>query len=294
MTDMSPMPTVDHHTAKLNGIKLHWVTAGSGPPVYLLHGFPETWFGWRKQIGFLADSFTVIAPDLRGYGATDKPTSGYDKRTMARDILALLDHLGHERIALVGHDRGARVATRFAKDHSARVDRLVVMDNVPTRILAENPGNPGVRAGGWFFPFFSVRDIPELLIAGRERELLSYFYRAWSYNPDVLGPDEIDIYIREYERPGGVRGFCSDYRAGPEDVAQDIEDKDVLISCPVLSLWGADFESIGQAFDMKAVWESMASDLSALAIDRCGHLCQEEQPEVVNAALAEFLEPWKQ
>jgi pimeloyl-ACP methyl ester carboxylesterase len=173
MTAMGPMPTVDHHSAKLNGIKLHWVTAGSGPPVYLLGGFPETWFGWRKQIGFLADSFTVVAPDLRGYGATDTPTSGYDKRTMARDLVALMDHLGHERIALVGHDRGARVATRFAKDHSARVHRLVVMDNVPTRILEENPGNSGVRAGGWFFTFFSVRDIPGLLIAGHERELLS-------------------------------------------------------------------------------------------------------------------------
>jgi haloacetate dehalogenase len=98
-----------------------WVTADSEPPVYILHGFPETWFGGCKQIGFLSDSFTVVALDLRGYGASGKPLSGYDKRTMAPDVLALMDHLGHKRLALVGHDRSARGATRFAKDHSAWV-----------------------------------------------------------------------------------------------------------------------------------------------------------------------------
>jgi pimeloyl-ACP methyl ester carboxylesterase len=289
---MTALPAVDHHTARLNGIKIHWVTAGSGPPVYLLHGFPETWFAWRKQIARLAESFTVVAPDLRGYGATDKPVSGYDKRTMANDVLALMDHLGHERIALVGHDRGARVATRFAKDHASRLDRLVVMENIPTRILAENASNPTMQAAGWFTQFFNVPDLSEALIAGKERELLSFFYRTWSYSPDVMTPDEIDIYVREYERPGSVRGFCSDYRARAEDVAQDTEDKDVLISCPVLSLWGLDSEAVGQAFDVKAVWQTMASDLTTVAVEKCGHLPHEEQPEIVNDSLASFLATW--
>lgn len=289
---MTALPEVDHHTARLNGIKIHWVTAGTGPPVYLLHGFPETWFAWRKQIARLAESFTVVAPDLRGYGATDKPVSGYDKRTMANDVLALMDHLGHDRIALVGHDRGARVATRFAKDHASRLDRLVVMENIPTRILADNASNPTIQATGWFIQFFNVPDLSEALIAGRERELLSFFYRTWSYSPDVMTPDEIDIYVREYERPGSVRGFCSDYRARAEDVAQDTEDKDVLISCPVLSLWGLDSEAVGQAFDVKAVWQTMASDLTTVAIEKCGHLPHEEQPEIVNDSLAAFLATW--
>jgi len=285
-------PAVDHHTAQLNGIKIHWVTAGSGPPVYLLHGFPETWFAWRKQIAALAESFTVVAPDLRGYGATDKPVSGYDKRTMANDVIALMDHLGHDRIALVGHDRGARVATRLAKDHASRIDRLVVMENIPTRISGENATNPKMQAAGWFLQFFNVPDLPEALIAGKERELLSFFYRTWSYNPDMLTPEEIDVYVREYERPGSVRGFCSDYRARGVDIAQDIEDKDVLIGCPVLSIWGVDSEAVGQAFDVKAVWQTMATDLTTLAIDRCGHLCQEEQPEIVNESLTAFLSTW--
>ena len=289
---MRTVPSVAHHTARLNGIRIHWVTAGSGPPVYLLHGFPETWFAWRKQITALAKTFTVVAPDLRGYGATDKPASGYDKRTMANDIIALMDHLGHDRIALIGHDRGARVATRFAKDHPHRLDRLVVMENIPTRVLAENASNPKLQAEGWFLQFFNVPDLPEALIAGKEREFLSFLYRTWSYNPEMMTQDEIDVYVREYERPGSIRGCCSDYRARLEDVAQDVADKDVRIERPVLSLWGVNSEAVGKAFDVKAVWETMASNLTTLAIDRCGHLPQEEQPEIVNESLADFLSDW--
>ncbi|MEU0212834.1 alpha/beta fold hydrolase [Streptomyces canus] len=127
---MPEPPDLTHHTAQLNRIKQHWVSAGR-PPVHLLHGFTETWYGRRKQVPVLAERFTVIAPDLRGCGDTDKPAAGYDKRTMANDVVALLDRLGHERSALVGHDRGYRVGTRFAKDHRESVDGAVAMDNIP-------------------------------------------------------------------------------------------------------------------------------------------------------------------
>ncbi|MGA9138840.1 MAG: alpha/beta hydrolase, partial [Methanocella sp.] len=122
---------VTHQRAIVNGIKIHYVEAGHGSPVFLLHGFPETWFAWRKQIPVLSTNYRVIAPDLRGYGDTDKPQDGYDKRTMARDIYELMLSLGYTKIVLVGHDRGARVATRFAKDYPEAVDRLVVLDNIP-------------------------------------------------------------------------------------------------------------------------------------------------------------------
>src|ERR1700722_20950324 len=108
---MASIQRVTHHTARLNGITQHWVISGDGPPVYLLHGFPETWFAWRKQIPVLAERYTVIAPDLRGYGDTEKPAFGYDKRTMAKDLAALMDHLGHKRAPVVGRDRGARKRT---------------------------------------------------------------------------------------------------------------------------------------------------------------------------------------
>src|SRR6202161_3004533 len=141
---MTISQSVKHHTARLNGINQHWISAGGGPPVYLLHGFPETWFAWRKQIPVLAERYTIIAPDLRGYGDTEKPHSGYDKRTMANDLAALMDHHGHKRAPIIGHDRGARVGTRFAKDPRDRIDRFAALDNVPTRILVEK-SSPGSK-----------------------------------------------------------------------------------------------------------------------------------------------------
>lgn len=290
---MSDLMEVTHHTAIVNGIKQHWVSAGDGPPVYLLHGFPETWFGWRKQIPVLAERFSIVAPDLRGYGATEKPIGGYDKRTMARDVRALMEHLGHGRIALVGHDRGARVGTRFAKDYRDCIDRLVVMDNIPTRIIADTYDIDLARKGYWFFTFLTVPDLPEALITGREEIWLTHFYRSWSYNPEMLSPDEIEAYVQVYRQPGAIRGSCMDYRAGSQDVAQDREDASKLIDCPVLVLWGADFEAVGQAFDVLDVWKGMAHDVRGRAIPECGHLCQEERPDIVNAELLDFLADWK-
>lgn len=283
----------ERHNAHLNGIDIHWVSAGSGPPVFLLHGFPETSYGWRKQIPVLAKNYTVIAPDLRGYGDTEKPGVGYDKRTMAEDLLALMDHLGHDRIALAGHDRGARVATRFAKDHPERLDRLVVMDNIPTRVVAETYDLQKARAGYWFFTFLTVPELPEILIAGKEREFIEHFYRTWSYDSDMLSEDEIEVYAEAFRQPGAIKGACDDYRAGREDVEQDTADRETLIDCPVLALWGADFDAVGRAYDVEAVWRTIARDVTAVAIDHCGHLCQEERPDVVNKHLTAFFSTWK-
>jgi len=282
---------ITHHTLTANGIRQHYLDAGQGAPVVLLHGFPETNFAWRFQIPVLAEHYRVIAPDLRGYGETDKPAGGYDKRNMARDLRELLRALGIEKIALVGHDRGARVATRFAKDYPEMVDRLVVMDNVPTRIVARE-FNAQVARSYWFFIFNQVPDLPEALIAGREDLWLRHLFSDWCYNPLAIDGEAFRTYVEAYRRPGALRGAMSDYRANAEDVAQDKVDADVKIACPTLSLWGADFHAVGKMFDMAAIWAEMASDLRTLPIPECGHLPQEEQPEQVNAALLDFLQGW--
>jgi haloacetate dehalogenase len=284
---------IQHFTTRANGIRQHYIDAGSGPVVVLLHGFPETSFAWRHQIPVLARGFRVIAPDLRGYGETDKPASGYDKRTMAHDLRALLKNLGISKIALVGHDRGARVATRFAKDHPQLVDRLVVMDNVPTRIVARSM-NAQIAKAYWFFLFHLVPDLPEALIAGREDVWLRHFFSDWCFNPHTITGADFDHYVAAYRAPGAVRGAMADYRANAEDTAQDMVDADVKIACPVLALWGADFGAVGQMFDMPHVWAEMASHLWAVPIQNCGHLPHEEQPEVVNQMLTEFLQGWTQ
>jgi haloacetate dehalogenase len=237
----STVNPIVNHTLLSNGIRQHYLDSGSGPVVVLLHGFPETSFAWRFQIPVLANKFRVIAPDLRGYGETDKPANGYDKRNTAQELIALLDELGIDKTALVGHDRGARVATRFAKDHPQRLDRLVVMDNLPTRVVAQNMNAQTARAY-WFFLFHLVPDLPETLICGKEAEWLHHFFSDWCYNPHAIEGTDFDTYVSAYKRPGAVRGAMSDYRANAEDVKQDLADADTKIACPTMAIWGETFK----------------------------------------------------
>ena len=287
--EMAPNPK--HHTIAVNGIRMHVAEAGAGAPVVLLHGYPETWYAWRKQWPELAHHYHVIMPDLRGYGDTDKPDIGYDKRTMAEDVRQVAAHFGYERIALVGHDRGARVATRFAKDHRDMVDRLAVLDNIPTRVVF-NATDAKLAKLYWFFYFQQVPHLPEALIRGREEIFLRHFYSTWCYNPSAIEEGAVAEYVRAYSQPGALRGAFNDYRAGPIDLKQDIEDEDNLIDCPVLAIWGSDFELVGMEFDVLEVWKGLARNVRGVAIPECGHLPQEEQPERVNQELREFLLGW--
>jgi pimeloyl-ACP methyl ester carboxylesterase len=210
---------------------------------------------------------------------------------MAEDIRQMAAHFGHGRVALVGPDRGARVATRCAKDHREFVDRLVVIDNIPTRVLF-NSTDAKLAKLYWFFYFQQVPHLPEALIAGREDVFLRHFYRNWCFDPGAIEDTAVAEYIRAYSQPGALHGAFNDYRAGPEDLRQDIEDADSLIDCPVLALWGADFELVGKAFDVLDVWRGMARNVRGVAIPHCGHLPPEEQPERVNLELREFLAGW--
>ena len=288
---MSQHP-ITRHTVHANTIRQHYLDAGSGSPVVLLHGFPETCYAWRRQVPALARRHRVIVPDLRGYGDTDKPPSGYDKRTMACDLRALLDELGIGRAALVGHDRGALVATRFAKDHPERIGRLAVLDAVPTLAIFERM-DAAVARGHWLLVFNQVADLPEALIAGREEAWLRFILGGWTYDPEALTPEDIAAYVRAYSRPGALRGAMSDHRAASVDLAQDREDRTTRIGCPTLALWGECSELVGRMWDVAALWRELAPDLATVAVPRCGHLPHEERPETVNKALLEFLDGWK-
>src|SRR5246127_1916236 len=185
-TEDIDMTEIKHHTILANGIRQHYLQAGDGAPVVLLHGFPETSYAWRHQVPELARKYRVIAPDLRGYGETDKPATGYDKRNMATDLRELMRVLEIPKIALIGHDRGARVATSFAKDHPDAIDRLVVVDNVPTRIVARDFNFSKMAKTYWLFLFHLKLDLPEIFIAGREEQWLRHLYSEWCYNPHAI------------------------------------------------------------------------------------------------------------
>ncbi|MBB6144437.1 pimeloyl-ACP methyl ester carboxylesterase [Silvibacterium bohemicum] len=282
---------IEHHRITANGLNQHYVDAGSGPAVILLHGFPETSYAWRHQIPVLGQSYRLIIPDLRGYGATEKPDTGYDKRTMANDIVALMSKLGIEKAAIIGHDRGVRVATRLVKDHPEVVARFGALDNIPTRVIFENV-NANLAQGAWFFFFNSVPDLPEALIHGREEMWLRYTINSWAYRLDAFNDADIAEYVKAYSQPGGLRGPFADYRAWRQDLEQDQVDRDVKITCPTLALWGRDFVG-AKVVDMAAVWKGMADDLSTCEIPFSGHFPQAEQPEATNAALLDFLNPWQ-
>jgi haloacetate dehalogenase len=280
-----------HRRVVANGIKQHYVEAGSGPPVVLLHGFPFTWYSWRHQIPVLAERYRLIVPDLRGYGATEKAVNGYDKRTMANDIRALMTELGIDKAAIIGHDRGARVGLRFVKDHPQATARFAALDNVPTRLIMEHLNARSAQTG-WFIFFNGVRDLSEALVTGREEIWFRGIIDSWIYDPETYSEEDVATYVRAFAQPGGLRGAFEDYRAWPEDVAQDQVDKDTKIACPTLALWGRDFDQ-AKMVDMAAIWREFADDLSLVPIAYSGHMPQEEQPDAVNKALLEFLAPWQ-
>ncbi|MDQ1262508.1 MAG: hypothetical protein QG575_1689, partial [Euryarchaeota archaeon] len=227
-----------HHTAKVNDVRLHYVIGGRGDPVLLLHGFAETWYMWRHIMPELAKYYTVIVPDMRGAGDSDKPIIGYDKRTMATDVHQLVQQLGYQRIFLVGHDIGLMVAYAYAAAYPADVRRLVLLDApIPGTKVFEEFVSSG---SAWHFAFHSVRNLPESLVAGRERTYLTEgFYRALSYNPAAFTEADVDEYVRCYSSPGGMRAGFEYFRAFPDDSKQNKEYLKSKLSMPVLALGGA-------------------------------------------------------
>ncbi|MEV4168756.1 alpha/beta hydrolase [Nonomuraea sp. NPDC049709] len=276
--------------ADLDGLRMHYLIDGAGPLLVLLHGWPQTSHCWRHLIPALAAHFTVVAPDLRGYGHTDKPATGYDKRTMAADVRALARSLGHDRVLLAGHDRGARVAHRYALDHPGEVDRLVVMDIIPTREMWRRYDmTTGLAAGTWHWTFHLQPDLPERLAGQDVRGYLGYFFDKWTVQRSRL---EVDEYVRAFERPGALRAGFEDYRASfPYDAEHDDADWEAgrRLELPVLALWGA--AGLPSRVPVLDIWRDYALDVRGAEIPDCGHFLAEEQPDAVLAHLRDFLLP---
>ena len=278
----------EHGTAVVNGIRMHYVRADSGPAVLLLHGWPQTWYCWRTVIPLLADAFTVIAPDLRGYGQSDKPPSGYDKRTMARDVRELVRGLGFERVSVVGHDRGARVGHRFGLDYPEDVDRLAVLDVVPTREMFRRP-DAGIARGYWHWLFHLQHDLPELLVGANIEAYLRFFFERWTYNRPAV-EEAIPEYVRAFSAPGALRAGFDDYRATfPDDMDSDdaSAEEGRRLTMPVLALWGA--AGLPARLPVLEIWREYAPDVRGHALPDCGHFLPEEQPAALVKELRAFL-----
>jgi haloacetate dehalogenase len=284
---MSFMPGMEQRTIRANGIRLNAWIGGKGAPAVLLHGYPQTAQMWRKVAPQLLTDHTIVCPDLRGYGDSDKPRDGYDKRTMARDIHLLMESLGHKRYAVVGHDRGARVAHRLALDYPDAVTRLCVLDIVPTHTVFRDAGKE-LAAAYWHWFFFLTPDLPELMLGAVPEAFLRHMFRALTARAGAIEEPMVQEYLRAFTLPGTIRAGLEDYRAAAtRDCEDDERDLAVKVRCPLLAIWG-EYGKMHTLFDVLATWREKAADVRGRPLP-CGHFIPEEAPAELLAELRPFL-----
>ena len=279
---------IDHHEAEVGQLRMHWVSAGAGEPVVLLHGWPQTWYEWRRLIPVLAENHLVIAPDLRGWGETERPADGYDVATAAADIGRLLDHLGLATAHVIGHDWGTPIGYHLAATDRDRVRSFIALE-------ASIPG-----AGGedllnfsrswnplWFFPFLATPDLPQQLIGGgRQEPFFTWVLQQMARNtPDALSAEDVATYVRAYGDEDAVRSSCA-YYANTWLCADQVREaaKDPL-TIPVLAVAGE--RSLGQ--NMIDFVRRLAPDAEGVILPGCGHLIPEERPEELARLATGFL-----
>ncbi|MBB5936566.1 alpha/beta fold hydrolase [Streptomyces zagrosensis] len=280
--------------ADVNGVRLHHVTGGSGAPLILLGGWPQTWWQFRKVLPALARTFRVTAVDLRGMGGSDKPESGYDKRTMARDIHELIRHLGHDAAFVAGHDIGASLGYHLAANHPESVRRLVTIDlGVPDASWLEIGMLPGSDeqaaalahgSGGypWWFAFNQVRGLPEELLVGRFRPVIDWLYGHMLLDQDSVEEDARRIYAHAYDTRDAIRAGNGWYQTMRQDIT-DLASYDP-VTLPVLTLAG---ETSYPALRAQ-MGADKGTDIRVVEVKGSGHYVPEEQPQIVVRELAAF------
>ncbi len=284
MTDTPDVPT-SVHRIDVDGLRLFYRRAGSGTPVVLLHGFPETSYAWRKVMPRLAARHTVIAPDLRGCGASDRPLHGYDKRTVAADVHALVRQLGFERIDLVSHDVGMMVGYAYACAYRDEVRRLVLMEAALPGLGLEELYDAARYPRMYHLPLFDAPNgLAEALIAGRERLFVDHFMRQQAFNQDGLEPEALDEYARCLAAPGALQGGIAYFRAHTVDAEHNREHAKTRLAMPVMTVGGV--ASFGAA--LKGQVEPLVERLRHVMIEDCGHYLAEEQPARVADELLRF------
>lgn len=284
----------ERRQVRAGDVSINCVRGGEGPPVLLLHGYPQTHAMWHRVAPLLSEHFTIVCADLRGYGDSSKPPAdaeheAYSKRTMARDQVAVMRALGYERFAVAGHDRGGRVAHRMALDFPEAVTRLAVLDIIPTYdMFATVTKEFGLSYYHWFF-LAQPYDLPERLIGADPEYYLRRKLGSWSAGGiDSFDPAAVAEYVRCFADPATIHASCEDYRAAASiDLRHDAADGGQPLHCPILALWGAKGR-LSALYDVLGTWQGRAQYVRGKALS-CGHFLAEERPDQTAAELAEFL-----
>lgn len=282
-----------HHEALVGDVHLHYLEAGGGDalPLVLLHGWPQTSYAWRKLIPRLADGRRVIAPDLRGFGDSDKPEDGYDKKTVAADVIALLGQLGIDRAAILGHDWGGWVAYRIALDAPDLTERLIVL-NMTCPLNAGAAGQlfePDQVRESWYWYMFQIPEFPEAVFSGKEETLLRHFHSHWSAIPDTYSDADITEFARAFQTPGALRGGFNYYRTMfTQDMLDWAPHFGHVYPMPALILWGDRDPVIPPAW-LEGI-EACFADLRIVHHPDAGHFIGEEAPEWCAGHILEFLQ----
>jgi haloacetate dehalogenase len=289
------LPDFDHRSMDVKGVTVNYAISGSGPPLLLLHGYPQNHLMWRHVAPALARDHTVVLADLRGYGDSGKPAPDaagltYAKRSMAGDQAGLMRQLGFSQFALAGHDRGARVAHRLVLDHPGAVTRLAVLDIVPTRHVFHNVTREMATAYYHWFFLATGNGIPERMIGADPGYWLRSLIGPLLGQGTGIDPEVMADYVRCFRDRRTIAASCADYRAaGTTDLAHDDETfaAGQKIGCPLLVLWGAQ-GFVGRGYQPLRVWQQYATDVGGQELPT-GHFLPEEAPDLVTAALRDFL-----
>ena len=279
---------------KSSGVTIRVLQKGDGPPLLLLHGHPETHVTWHKIATDLSHEYSVVIPDLRGYGDSSKPDGGerhvnYSFRAMAQDQVNVMRHFGFSRYYVAGHDRGARVAHRLALDYADSVEKISLMDIAPTLTMYRDVNKEFATRYVWWFLQIQPFPIPEHIIGLDPEYFIREHLTAQGKMPEAVTPEAMAEYLRCYCCRGTIHAVCEDYRASADiDLEMDEADDKAghKISAPLLILWGAD-GVVGQLWNVLETWRSKATSVTGKALD-CGHLLPEERPEQVLAELRQF------
>jgi len=278
-------PGFQHNRFRNGVLDQHYVIGGDGPLVVLIHGFPQHGWMWRRLAQDLSQQFTVLVPDQRGMGGSTITRSGYDKRTLAQDLRALVDHLGFETAHIVGYDVGGGTAIAYAFEYPAQTQSLTVLEYAPPGFGFEYGFQPTPDWQSWQLSFFTQPDVAVRFLQGQERELLSWYFWHWSANSQAVSQADFEIYVRELQKPGGLRGGFEHFAAVFEDQKLFAAYAQAKITAPVLAIGG---EFGAQNYPVQAM-SALATSAEGLVLASAGHWLVDEQPDQLSEALQKFL-----